>query len=277
MATFTLTWNPDQWPFDENDYQRAVELTAAGHPSKDAWSVGNRLGGINVGDRAFLLRQHRDRGIVASGEFTSEVYQDRHWDGSDRDANYAEVQWDNLLPLEDRLPIEELKRQVSRVPWDRLQASGVQLREDAATSVEELWEAHLKTVGRQTTWLPEEVPSSEMYREGAVQRVIVNRYERDPRARDACLAHWGYDCAVCGFNFARAYGSIGEDFIYVHHLRELSSLGGDYEINPVEDLRPVCSNCHAMLHRQRPAFSITELRRQLRRRPSGLAGESTSG
>jgi 5-methylcytosine-specific restriction protein A len=276
MATFILTWNPDQWPFDEDDYQRAVESTAAGHLTKDAWSVGNRLGGINLGDRAFLLRQHRDRGIVASGEFTSEVYQDRHWDASDRDANYADVQWDNLLDLEDRLPIEELKRRVSRVSWDRLQASGVQIREDAATSVEELWEAHLKTVGRQTTWLPEEVPSSEMYREGAIQRVMVNRYERDPRARDACLSHWGYDCAVCGFNFARAYGSIGDEFIYVHHLRELSSLGGDYEINPVEDLRPVCPNCHAMLHRQRPAFSIAQLRRRLRGRAGGLAGESTS-
>lgn len=270
MATFILTWNPDEWPFDEGDYQRAVESTAAGHLTNDVWSVGNRLGGINPGDRAFLLRQHRDRGIVASGEFTSGVYQDRHWDGSHRDANYAEVRWDNLLLVDDRLPIEELKRQVPEVSWDRLQASGVQLREDAAMlSVEELWEAHLKTVGRQTTWLPEELPGSQTYREGAAQRVVVNRYERDPRARDACLANWGHDCVVCGFNFARAYGSIGDEFIYVHHLRELSNLGGDYEIDPVEDLRPVCPNCHAMLHRQRPAFTIAQLRRRLRRRPTG--------
>jgi hypothetical protein len=157
MAAFILTWNPDEWPFDENDYQRAIESTAAGHVTQDAWSVGNRLSGINPGDRAFLLRQHRDRGLVASGEFTSEVYQDRHWNGSNRAANYAEVQWDNLVPVDDRLPIEELKRRVPAVSWDRLQASGVRLREDAPMAVERLWETHLETVGRQTTWLPEEL------------------------------------------------------------------------------------------------------------------------
>jgi 5-methylcytosine-specific restriction protein A len=37
-------------------------------------------------------------------------------------------------------------------------------------------------------------------------------------------------------------------------------------VHPVKDLRPVCPNCHAMIHRgPGPALSIGELRRQLRR------------
>jgi 5-methylcytosine-specific restriction enzyme A len=201
---------------------------------------------------------------VASGEFTSRVFQDLHWDGSGRLANYADVQWDTWLPLADRLPVEELQSEIPETVWDRIQASGIQLPPPAAQRIEELWESHLERLGRATRWLPEEVRRSETFTEGAVTRVEVNRYERDPRARAACLAHWGYDCAICGFSFARRYGSIGENYIHVHHLVELSSLGPNYEVDAVRDLRPVCPNCHAMLHQRRPAFSIAELRHRLR-------------
>ena len=46
-------------------------------------------------------------------------------------------------------------------------------------------------------------------------RVEVNRYERDPRARSACLAHYGTRCVVCGLDFAERYGQIGQGFIHV--------------------------------------------------------------
>jgi 5-methylcytosine-specific restriction protein A len=80
------------------------------------------------------------------------------------------------------------------------------------------------------------------------------------------LPIWGYDCVVCGSSFVCCYGSIGKDYIHVHHLVELSSLGRDYEVDAVQDLRPVCPDCHAMVHQRRPAFSIAELHRWLRRR-----------
>lgn len=75
MATFILTWNPDQWNFAEGRYDELVESTTRGESPLEDWSVGVRRGGVTWGDRAFLLlRQHRERGIVASGQFTSEVY-----------------------------------------------------------------------------------------------------------------------------------------------------------------------------------------------------------
>lgn len=46
----------------------------------------------------------------------------------------------------------------------------------------------------------------------------------------------------------------------VHHLQEISSIGEEYEVNPIEDLRPVCPNCHAMLHKRDPAYSIADLK-----------------
>jgi predicted HNH restriction endonuclease len=74
--------------------------------------------------------------------------------------------------------------------------------------------------------------------------------------------------SVCDLDFEDRYGDMGKDFIHVHHLKELSSVGPGYEVDPIDDLRPVCPNCHAMLHKRRPAFTPDELRRILRRSPA---------
>ncbi|PFQ93177.1 hypothetical protein COK28_07075 [Bacillus cereus] len=50
----------------------------------------------------------------------------------------------------------------------------------------------------------------------------------------------------------------------IYHLKELSQIGEEYEINPIEDLRPVCPNCHSMLHKRKPAYSIEELKNLLK-------------
>jgi len=110
--------------------------------------------------------------------------------------------------------------------------------------------------------LPQEVSGlPETYVEGSVKKIVVNAYERNPQARDACLRTHGCSCVVCGFNFAAAYGEIGQDFIHVHHLKPIALAGSEYTLDPVQDLRPVCPNCHAMLHRRpgRMPFSIEEL------------------
>jgi hypothetical protein len=111
---------------------------------------------------------------------------------------------------------------------------------------------------------PEEYPGGQTYPEGAVRKIEVNRYERDQRARRLCLATWGATCAVCEIDFGERYGQLGQGFIHVHHTLELSSVGPGYQVDPVNDLVPVCPNCHAMLHRRRPALSIDELRDHLR-------------
>lgn len=92
----------------------------------------------------------------------------------------------------------------------------------------------------------------------------MNAYESDRAARQACIQHFGLACAVCGLDFEEKYGALGAGFIHVHHVVPISELGPDYRLNPVEDLRPVCPNCHAMLHRQRPPLSIEALRALLR-------------
>lgn len=106
---------------------------------------------------------------------------------------------------------------------------------------------------------PDEVPSG-TYVEGATRRVLVNAYERSQAAREACLAHHGRRCAVCGFSFGEVYSELGDGFIHVHHVLPLAEVATEYVVDPIADLRPVCPNCHAMLHRRRPALAIAELR-----------------
>ena len=100
--------------------------------------------------------------------------------------------------------------------------------------------------------------------EGARTRVEVNRYERSHLNRQACIAFHGACCLVCGFDFEENYGLLGRGAIVVHHVVPVSQLGEGYVIDPVKDLVPVCPNCHMMLHRQNPPFSMEELKSHLR-------------
>jgi 5-methylcytosine-specific restriction protein A len=106
---------------------------------------------------------------------------------------------------------------------------------------------------------PEQIEQPEKYPEGAQVQITVNAYERNPHARQKCIEHWGCRCMVCDFDFAAEFGSVGDGFIHVHHVVPLSEIREEYEVDPVEDLRPVCPNCHAMLHRSRPVLSIEDL------------------
>lgn len=96
--------------------------------------------------------------------------------------------------------------------------------------------------------------------EGNFLSVLVNKYERNPTARKICLDYHGFDCQVCGVNFSSEYGSIGKDFIHVHHIIPLATIKERYVVDPINDLVPVCPNCHSMLHITDPPMSLEKLK-----------------
>ena len=86
--------------------------------------------------------------------------------------------------------------------------------------------------------------------EGAKTTVMVNKYERSSVARQKCININGCYCHVCTLNFEKIYGDMGAGFIHVHHIIPLHQIDEQYIVDPINDLIPVCPNCHAMLHRQ---------------------------
>lgn len=114
----------------------------------------------------------------------------------------------------------------------------------------------------------DEVDPHLQFQEGAVRRVVVNAYERNPQARRKCLDEYGSRCFICKLSFGETYGPVADGFIHVHHLRELSEIRRQYTVDALKDLRPVCPNCHSVLHLRSPAYSIEEVLVFLQRRES---------
>jgi hypothetical protein len=107
---------------------------------------------------------------------------------------------------------------------------------------------------------PDELAEGINYLEGTKMQVTLSAYERNPEARRKCIEHYGAGCYVCNFDFARTYGDIGRNFIHVHHLTPFATQSGLRRTDPIADLRPVCPNCHSMLHRRQPPIPIAELK-----------------
>lgn len=256
---YLLTWQPDayEWGSLESD----INDVAMGNPTTvDYWNAGHRKS-AKVGDRFFLLKQGREpRGIMASGEVTSDVFQLPHWDeqkaAQGLKANYVGIRFDRLIDPDQVLPFHRLPLKYSPM------ASGQRVRPELVDEIQRRWDEHVPPRLPLAGISGDLVETPNTFVEGEVQVTHATRYERNPKARLACIAAHGTSCMVCGMSFGEVYGPLGEGFIHIHHKDPLSD-GGKREVDPVRDLVPVCANCHAMLHRRDPPLSVEELQRAL--------------
>ncbi|UOY93150.1 HNH endonuclease [Ectobacillus sp. JY-23] len=107
----------------------------------------------------------------------------------------------------------------------------------------------------------EKAEEENFYTDGTVKEYYGKRYERNPENRKKAIEIHGLSCVACGFNFEEIYGERGKDFIEVHHVKPLSTIGKEIVINPKEDLVSVCSNCHRMIHRLKDdVLTVEELK-----------------
>jgi hypothetical protein len=123
-------------------------------------------------------------------------------------------------------------------------------------------------------YIPPVHPSTEpktgrVYFEGNPVSVTLTKFERDRTARAECLHHYGYLCCICQFDFAKIYGEIATTMIHVHHLTPISLIGETYWLDPIKDLRPICPNCHAVIHKRRPPFSIEDVQKMINNAKKG--------
>lgn len=167
--------------------------------------------------------------------------------------------------IANHLGVKPLEREYNSPGWWKIIASGEQRAEGFTWKIRnELFDALVELGLLQDSdakLYPEVVSLKSGLSEGKKKQISVNAFERNVVARNLCIKYFGPQCSVCDFNFEKQYGQIGTGFIHVHHLLELSAIGNEYKVNPTTDLRPVCPNCHAMLHQRNPAYRIEELRK----------------
>lgn len=124
---------------------------------------------------------------------------------------------------------------------------------------------------------PDRVDGDDVFVEGSTRRVTTTARERNRNARALCIAKHGVRCSVCDMSFEEVYGEEASGFIHVHHVVPLSDADGEREVDPVEDLRPVCPNCHAVIHLGGRTRSIEEVKQMLCRPRSRRREEERNG
>ena len=253
MTAIILGWNPDHWnDWIFSDVRGRVAATGL---YLQPWSVSHPVpAGTDVW---LLLESGHSRGLIGHGVVVSDpalhdVLQQSQSSplpsvpegaGPEQTRRVVQVAFDALLPVGEVIAVDVLQNAVPAIPWDG--------NEDFEFGVDPADEATIRTLWRDVgppSGPDPTLPAPGTYPQEALTRVTVNRYERDPDARRACIAHHGTSCAACGFSFEQKYGELGADFVPVHHLVPVALLGSSYDLDPLTDLVPLCANCHAMAH-----------------------------
>ena len=95
--------------------------------------------------------------------------------------------------------------------------------------------------------------------EGSVYLQAIRKYERSRYNRALCLKYYGFKCRGCGLEMESKYGPVGSGVIHVHHILPISKMQGSYQLSPIKDLRPLCPNCHNVVHKTDPPLTIEKL------------------
>jgi len=264
-STYLIIWNPTKWVWidlkeDINHLQRVGSLIKS-------WSCCN-LKSIEKGDRVFLISLGEEpKGIIGSGYAKSTSYSAPHWDDTkNKETNYFDMEFDVLIdPEESKIfsigALQAIDK--NHIQQWLPQRSGILVKKEVVNSLEANWLNFINENNYITKSFfsnDDSTGSKKTYKEGKPTEVKQTAYERNPKAREECLQIHGYSCKVCDFNFKERFGEIGEGFIHVHHIKPISEIAKEYEVDPSSELIPVCPNCHAMIHSKRPALTIEKIR-----------------
>jgi len=103
-------------------------------------------------------------------------------------------------------------------------------------------------------------------------RILTRLHRTRERSREliakkkaaALNQHGSLKCEACAFDFKETYGSRGARFIEAHHVKPVHTLVPGHKTR-LEDLVLLCSNCHRIVHVQRPWLTIEGLKQLLGR------------
>ena len=248
MQTLLLLGGTDD---DNGDYSLLRKVARSSKRKLEGWST---LKNAKAGDKVWFYIPLPQSAVVASGVALADAQPGSGWP---YEMPVGDLKW-----LPQPITLQQLRRRFPEWTWAKRARVRTYLSEEIADYLKMAASGtdatdHVSILTENA--LPEEI-SEAAYREGRGVKIAVNRYERDPSARSACLEHFGRVCQICGVDLSAVYGTIAAGLVHVHHLRPLANVKGEYEVRPKEDLIPVCPNCHAVIHRHDPPLTPEEVR-----------------
>jgi 5-methylcytosine-specific restriction enzyme A len=245
MPSFLLTWSPKLTPSSS-----ISEIARAIHEDGSVvrrWSVSKRNKGLPVDSRVYMLRQRSGLGVVGFGVTVSCAEEHTKWrEGLKSETSFhVNVRWEYMQdvvvvpePLVTRQRLLELSD--NNYKWAPRESGSMIPSEYARalwTEIASLGSAE----GHPDHYLPE-------YIEGSTREVTLTSRERNPAARKACLEHYKWRCQACEVRLDEVYGNAAAGLIHVHHKNPLANADGARGVNYIEDLVPLCPNCHGVAH-----------------------------
>ena len=88
---------------------------------------------------------------------------------------------------------------------------------------------------------------------------------RSQHLRNEALRYYTHSgrilCHACSFDYSLAYPEIGHGYIEIHHLKPIVELQGQtFSMEQaLENVRPLCANCHRIVHRRRPPIPVDKI------------------
>lgn len=235
--------------------------SAFSHCDSIDWRQGNTK--YNVGDVVYIystspIQRVRYKCRVTATDKKSADCRDDEGFWIDKKEYAKSIEKDSFFNLELMDEVDSEKLSLSY-----LKENGLKAAPQGPMKLSDVLDSYISSIFSAATDenFPEAIGASLDVFEGIKKQVTVNKYERSSIARARCIKVHGHSCKVCNFSFEDKYGELGKEFIHVHHVTPIHSIGKSYKIDYVKDLVPVCPNCHAMLHRQINGkyYSVSEL------------------
>jgi len=101
-------------------------------------------------------------------------------------------------------------------------------------------------------------------------------FARNPELAREIKEAANYKCQACGLSGPMKYGDDGKSCIEAHHLDQFADRSKKVQIEGkltvLSDLASLCSNCHRVIHTQRPALTLNQLKTKIATQASDRDG-----
>ena len=140
MEVVVLGWDPDRGAHWVPPVAQVRAQLASTGSATSPWSLGPEAIAPRPGAIVHLMLQGRVRGLVGRGVVRSSPYLAVDPLRPGTMSTYVLVEWDRLLPEDERIPLAALEAEVPDLPWAETYAPMTSVPAPMAADLDSLWQ-----------------------------------------------------------------------------------------------------------------------------------------